>query len=97
MFRLHFRSFYIGYTHFQDQFLCIFAGNPDTLICGNCRESFGELSELLDHKKSYCKLRFTCKCQDVAFAASASKWAGRLFGGKKGVWQLVCWQLIYDC
>ncbi|XP_052845501.1 probable basic-leucine zipper transcription factor Q isoform X1 [Drosophila gunungcola] len=45
--------------------------NPDTLICGNCRESFGELSELLDHKKSYCKLRFTCKCQDVAFAASA--------------------------
>ncbi|KAI8040854.1 hypothetical protein M5D96_006797 [Drosophila gunungcola] len=47
------------------------SGNPDTLICGNCRESFGELSELLDHKKSYCKLRFTCKCQDVAFAASA--------------------------
>ncbi|SPP77190.1 blast:Heterogeneous nuclear ribonucleoprotein C [Drosophila guanche] len=45
--------------------------NPDTLICGNCRECFGELSELLDHKKSYCKLRFTCKCQDVAFAASA--------------------------
>lgn len=46
------------------------AGNPDTLICGNCRECFTELAELLDHKRSYCKLRFTCKCQDVALAAS---------------------------
>ncbi|XP_055602725.1 uncharacterized protein LOC129751318 [Uranotaenia lowii] len=36
--------------------------NPDTLICGNCREMFTDLTELLDHKKSYCKLRFTCKC-----------------------------------
>ncbi|XP_067613387.1 transcription factor mef2A [Eurosta solidaginis] len=42
--------------------------NPDTLICGNCRQCFNELAELLDHKRSYCKLRFTCKCQDVAFA-----------------------------
>lgn len=25
---------------------------------------FSELSDLLDHKRSYCKLRFTCKCQD---------------------------------
>ncbi|TMW52549.1 hypothetical protein DOY81_002374 [Sarcophaga bullata] len=39
--------------------------NPDTLICGNCRECFNELAELLDHKRSYCKLRFTCKCQDI--------------------------------
>jgi len=23
---------------------------------------FTELQELLDHKKTYCKLRFTCKC-----------------------------------
>ncbi|KAG5677257.1 hypothetical protein PVAND_007029 [Polypedilum vanderplanki] len=38
--------------------------NPDILICGNCREMFSELSDLLDHKRSYCKLRFTCKCQD---------------------------------
>ncbi|RZF44101.1 hypothetical protein LSTR_LSTR004473 [Laodelphax striatellus] len=36
--------------------------NPDILICGNCREMFTELQELMDHKKSYCKLRFTCKC-----------------------------------
>jgi uncharacterized CHY-type Zn-finger protein len=40
------------------------AGNPDILICGNCREMFTELNDLLDHKRSYCKLRFTCKCQD---------------------------------
>ncbi|XP_073838099.1 uncharacterized protein [Musca autumnalis] len=42
-----------------------FYSNPDTLICGNCRECFNELAELLDHKRSYCKLRFTCKCQDL--------------------------------
>uniref|UniRef100_A0A8D8PZG8 Heterogeneous nuclear ribonucleoprotein C n=1 Tax=Cacopsylla melanoneura TaxID=428564 RepID=A0A8D8PZG8_9HEMI len=36
--------------------------NADILICGNCREMFSELQELLDHKKTYCKLRFTCKC-----------------------------------
>ncbi|CAO1317467.1 unnamed protein product [Diamesa tonsa] len=38
--------------------------NPDILICGNCREMFSDLSDLLEHKRSYCKLRFTCKCQD---------------------------------
>lgn len=44
--------------------LCLIKGNPDTLICGNCREYFTDLSELLEHKRSYCKLRFTCKCQE---------------------------------
>ncbi|CAO1324324.1 unnamed protein product [Diamesa hyperborea] len=38
--------------------------NPDILICGNCREMFSDLSDLLEHKRSYCKLRFTCKCED---------------------------------
>lgn len=42
-----------------------FAGNPDILICGNCREMFTELHELLEHKKTYCKLRFTCKCESL--------------------------------
>lgn len=37
--------------------------NPDILICGNCREMFTELHDLLEHKKTYCKLRFTCKCE----------------------------------
>ncbi|XP_050302117.1 heterogeneous nuclear ribonucleoprotein C-like 2 [Anthonomus grandis grandis] len=36
--------------------------NQDILICGNCREMFTELRDLLEHKKAYCKLRFTCKC-----------------------------------
>ncbi|KAL3275157.1 hypothetical protein HHI36_019926 [Cryptolaemus montrouzieri] len=36
--------------------------NPDILICGNCREMFTDLHDLLEHKKTYCKLRFTCKC-----------------------------------
>lgn len=39
--------------------------NPDILICGNCREMFTDLHELLDHKKAYCKLRFTCKCDNL--------------------------------
>ncbi|XP_037908900.1 uncharacterized protein LOC119650318 isoform X1 [Hermetia illucens] len=43
--------------------------NPDTLICGNCRECFSDLGELLDHKRNYCKLRFTCKCQDTLSSA----------------------------
>jgi len=36
--------------------------NLDTLICGNCKEMFHNLSDIIDHKKHYCKLRFTCKC-----------------------------------
>lgn len=40
-------------------------GNPDVLICGNCRECFSEITELLDHKRTYCKLRFACKCQQT--------------------------------
>ncbi|XP_014206298.1 uncharacterized protein LOC106637852 [Copidosoma floridanum] len=36
--------------------------NPDILICGNCREMFTNLGELLEHKRDHCKQRFTCKC-----------------------------------
>ncbi len=44
------------------KFCFSFSGNPDILICGNCREMFTDIHELLEHKKTYCKLRFTCKC-----------------------------------
>ncbi|XP_018906872.2 uncharacterized protein [Bemisia tabaci] len=37
--------------------------NPDILICGNCRDMFTELQDLLEHRKTHCKLRFTCKCR----------------------------------
>ncbi|XP_063886673.1 uncharacterized protein LOC135114692 isoform X10 [Scylla paramamosain] len=37
-------------------------GSPDILICGNCRELFSNLSDFIDHRRTYCKLRFTCKC-----------------------------------
>ncbi|XP_071514667.1 uncharacterized protein [Panulirus ornatus] len=37
-------------------------GSPDILICGNCRELFSSLSDFIDHRRTYCKLRFTCKC-----------------------------------
>nr|XP_050867756.1 uncharacterized protein LOC127071942 isoform X2 [Vespula vulgaris] len=43
--------------------------NPDILICGNCREMFTDLGELLEHKRNYCKLRFTCKCHTFNGAA----------------------------
>lgn len=36
--------------------------SPDILICGNCRELFSNLSDFIDHRRTYCKLRFTCKC-----------------------------------
>lgn len=39
--------------------------NPDILICGNCREMFTDLPDLVEHKKTYCKLRFTCKCHTI--------------------------------
>ena len=47
--------------HLSISFFCI-SGSPDILICGNCREMFSDLIDMLDHKRDYCKLRFTCKC-----------------------------------
>ena len=44
-------------------YLVFVVGNPDILICGNCRELFSDLVDMLDHKKNYCKMRFTCKCE----------------------------------
>jgi len=38
--------------------------NPDILICGNCRELFNDIVDMLEHKRVYCKMRFTCKCDD---------------------------------
>lgn len=34
---------------------------------------FTELSELLEHKKTYCKLRFTCKCDTYGSNDKCSK------------------------
>jgi len=36
---------------------------PDILICGNCRLCFDSITHLISHKRNYCKLRFTCKCE----------------------------------
>ncbi|CAG0880163.1 unnamed protein product [Cyprideis torosa] len=36
--------------------------SPDILICGNCREMFSDIGGMIEHKRTYCKLRFTCKC-----------------------------------
>lgn len=51
--------------------------NPDILICGNCRELFDDLVDMLDHKKNYCKMRFTCKCEEKDDACS-EKDCGRI-------------------
>ncbi|CAH1129369.1 unnamed protein product [Ceutorhynchus assimilis] len=45
--------------------------NQDILICGNCREMFSDLHDLLEHKKTYCKLRFTCKCESSSKSRSS--------------------------
>lgn len=62
---------YLG-IRFNFFYFNLILGNPDTLICGNCRECFTELSELLDHKKTYCKLRFVCRCQNGSSSSSSS-------------------------
>lgn len=65
--------------------------NPDILICGNCREMFTELQGLLDHKKEYCKLRFSCKCNNSVKPNfnNNNKWPGNL---NEGCISLVCVQ-----
>lgn len=50
------------YNFCIDQF-CSSEGTPDTLICGNCKELFSGIGDLLEHKQSFCKLRFVCKCK----------------------------------
>jgi len=47
--------------------------NPDILICGNCRELFNDIVDMLEHKKIYCKMRFTCKCDQNQHADAPSK------------------------
>ena len=37
-------------------------GNPDILICGNCKELFEDLADMIGHKKQHCKMKFTCTC-----------------------------------
>ena len=57
------RASFIGAGTVDKVMLCLcFSDNHDTLICGNCKEMFHNLSDIIDHKKHYCKLRFTCKC-----------------------------------
>jgi len=45
---------------------------PDILICGNCREMFTAVSEMVAHKRHYCKLRFTCKCENTTARSTAT-------------------------
>ena len=40
----------------------LIADLPDILICGNCKDMFTNIFDMVDHKKNYCKLRFMCKC-----------------------------------
>ena len=61
------------------------AGSPDILICGNCREMFTDLVDMIDHKKYYCKLRFTCKCdmtQDGVDCINGAQCGGGLGEGR---------------
>ncbi|XP_037084808.1 uncharacterized protein LOC119105449 [Pollicipes pollicipes] len=47
--------------------------SPDILICGNCREMFGDVMDMLDHKRCCCKLRFACKCGEHTSTNSSSR------------------------
>lgn len=64
--------------------------NPDILICGNCREMFTELQELLEHKKTYCKLRFTCKCD--SYNGNGTNDKSKINGDEQSSAALLCVQ-----
>ena len=75
------------------------AGSPDILICGNCREMFTDLVDMIDHKKYYCKLRFTCKCdmtQDGVDCINGAQCGGG-FGEGKGLCTLRANALARKC
>lgn len=44
---------------------------------------FSELGEIMEHKKTYCKLRFTCKCADEVTLMLNSKFLWKYFKVKK--------------
>jgi hypothetical protein len=50
------------YIYFIRVCVLLPADIPDILICGNCKDLFSNLTDMIEHKKKYCKLRFTCKC-----------------------------------
>ena len=52
-------------TFHQYYNVVLFLGNPDILICGNCRDLFEDLVDLIEHKKKVCKTRFICKCDCI--------------------------------
>lgn len=51
-------------THFIYPFSPLERG--DILICGNCRELFHDLEQLLQHRKTTCQLRVFCECRNTA-------------------------------
>ena len=68
-------------------FITIFSDQPDTLICGNCKEMFRNIIDIINHKRHYCKLRFACKCLSTPAALSVLKASGVTFdfeGTNKG-------------
>lgn len=65
-------SIIINFVHLIECSDSFAAGSPDILICGNCREMFNDLVDMLEHKRDYCKLRFTCKCDTLNDEIDAS-------------------------
>ena len=41
-------------------------------------ELFDDLVDMLDHKKNYCKMKFTCKCEEKDDACSEKDCGGRI-------------------
>lgn len=39
-------------------------GCEDILICGNCKELFRDLGQLMEHRRTTCRLRLICECRD---------------------------------
>ena len=48
----------------QQASLIIFSGNPDILICENCKELYEDLVDMIDHKTNQYNIRFTCNFEE---------------------------------
>ena len=68
----------------HDMIFLLHLDKPDTLICGNCKEMFRNIVDIINHKRHYCKLRFACKCSSSTANLALLK-EGKLMNDKEEI------------
>lgn len=64
----------------------------DVLICGVCKSQFASLHSLAQHKKTPCRLRFSCICKDAPVPESPEP--AVLFCAHCDAQFAACWDLV---